>query len=76
VLGVSGDRIPLGARILSVADAYVAMTSPRPYRSAMSHAAAMEEMRDKAGSQFDPAVVDALSEIGAATADRSGVDSC
>ncbi|MRS12990.1 MAG: HD domain-containing protein, partial [Actinobacteria bacterium] len=61
--GVSGESIPLGARILAVADAYVAMTSDRPYRSAYSSSEALKELTDKAGTQFDPAVVDVLRDI-------------
>lgn len=61
--GVSGESIPLGARILAVADAYVAMTSPRPYRAAFSDKEALRELSDKAGTQFDPAVVDALRDV-------------
>lgn len=57
VLGVAGHQIPIGARVLAVADSYVSMTSPRPYRAAMTHAEALEELRDKAGTQFDPEVV-------------------
>ncbi|HET6352085.1 MAG TPA: HD domain-containing phosphohydrolase [Coriobacteriia bacterium] len=56
--GIAGDKIPLGARILAVADAYVAMTSPRAYRDAMTHEEAIAELQDHAGTQFDPAVVD------------------
>jgi HD-GYP domain-containing protein (c-di-GMP phosphodiesterase class II) len=59
--GLAGDGIPLGARILAVADAYVALTSDRPYRCAFAPASALTEIRDKAGTQFDPAVVDALA---------------
>jgi HD-GYP domain-containing protein (c-di-GMP phosphodiesterase class II) len=61
--GVSGEGIPLGARILAVADAYVAMTSDRPYRRAFSEREAMRELTEKAGTQFDPSVVDALRDI-------------
>lgn len=61
--GVSGESIPIGARILAVADAFVAMTSPRPYRAACSTAAALRELSEKAGTQFDPAVVDVLRDI-------------
>lgn len=55
-----GEEIPLEARILSVADAYEAMTADRPYRRALGHAAAVEELRRCAGTQFDPLVVDAF----------------
>jgi hypothetical protein len=61
--GLIGERIPLGARILAVADAYVAMTSDRPYRGAYSQRDALKELAEKAGTQFDPAVVDALRDI-------------
>lgn len=61
--GLSGNEIPLPARILAVADAYVAMTSDRPYHKAMGHESALAEMRDKAGTQFDPHVVAALSDL-------------
>ena len=60
--GLAGDAIPLGARILHVADAYDSMTSKRTYRAAMSHEAAMAELRAGAGTQFDPDCVDALEE--------------
>lgn len=60
VSGISGTDIPLGARILSVADAYVAMTSDRPYRCALTPRKAAEELADKAGTQFDPDVVRAF----------------
>ena len=63
VTGLAGETIPLGARILSVADAYVAMTSDRPYRRAFSPREALREISDKAGTQFDPAVVDALRDV-------------
>ena len=61
--GLAGESIPLGARILAAADAYVAMTSDRPYRSAMTQAEAIAELKDKAGTQFDPAVVKVLMDI-------------
>ncbi len=61
--GVAGEGIPIGARILAVADAFVAMTSPRPYRAAFSVAEALRELTDKTGTQFDPAVVDVLRDI-------------
>jgi putative nucleotidyltransferase with HDIG domain len=55
--GKAGEEIPLGARILAVADAYDAMTSDRPYRKAMSLDEAVQELRLHAGRQFDPDVV-------------------
>lgn len=63
VEGLSGDAIPLGARILAVADAYVAMRSDRPYRPKLSRAQAMDEVRAQSGRQFDPEVVDALLDV-------------
>jgi diguanylate cyclase (GGDEF)-like protein len=62
---LAGEAIPLGARIVAVADAFDAMTSDRPYRAAISHAEALAELRRCAGSQFDPAVVDAFCAVGA-----------
>ena len=61
--GLGGEQIPLGSRIILVCDAYDAMTSDRPYRRAMSQAAAREELHRFAGTQFDPAVVAALFEV-------------
>ena len=63
VVGLAGHQIPLGARILAVADAYVAMTSDRPYRKAMTHEHAIGELESEAGSQFDPEVVRAFVEL-------------
>jgi len=70
VTGLSGEGIPLGARILSVADAFVAMTSDRPYRSAMTAEQAARELVDKAGTQFDPDVVRAFLELLGSEANR------
>ncbi|MFN8175040.1 MAG: diguanylate cyclase [Solirubrobacteraceae bacterium] len=58
--GLEGDDIPLPARIVSACDAYDAMVTDRPYRRGMSIDEAIAELRDCAGSQFDPRVVDAL----------------
>ena len=58
--GTAGLEIPIEARILAVADSYDAMTSARPYRSAMSHADAMSELVRNRGTQFDPDVVTAF----------------
>ena len=61
--GLAGEQIPLAARIVFASDAWHAMTSDRPYRAAMPHAAALEQLRMGAGSQFDPRVAQALLEI-------------
>jgi diguanylate cyclase (GGDEF)-like protein/putative nucleotidyltransferase with HDIG domain len=61
--GLAGDLIPLEARILAVADAYEAMTADRAYRAALGHDAAQQELRDGAGTQFDPQVVEAFLEV-------------
>lgn len=55
-----GDKIPIGARIIAVADAYDAMTSDRPYRKAMSHDEAVAELNRCSGTQFDPSMVSAF----------------
>jgi putative nucleotidyltransferase with HDIG domain len=61
--GLSGNEIPLEARIISVADAIEAMASDRPYRRGMTHEEIIEELRQNAGTQFDPMVVNAFVEI-------------
>jgi putative nucleotidyltransferase with HDIG domain len=61
--GLAAEEIPLGARVFSVADAYDAMTSDRPYRKAMSHEWALQEVIRNAGTQFDPEVVQALLSL-------------
>ena len=61
--GLTGEEIPLGGRILAIADSYDAMTSTRPYRKAMTAAEAMEEIRAGAGTQFDPGLVVAFVEM-------------
>jgi len=58
--GLSGENIPRLARVLAVADAFDAMTSDRPYRRAMRVSAAHEELLRGAGTQFDPAAVEAF----------------
>ncbi len=60
---VAGVKIPLGARIIAVADAYDAMTSDRPYRIAMCALDAMEELQKCSGTQFDPLVVNAFLKV-------------
>jgi response regulator RpfG family c-di-GMP phosphodiesterase len=61
--GLTRDEIPLGARIFAVADALDAMTSHRPYRRAMSWAAARKEILEQRRRQFDPDVVDAFVQV-------------
>ncbi|MFW5860999.1 MAG: PAS domain S-box protein [Spirochaetota bacterium] len=58
--GLKGKSIPLSARIVSIADVYDALTTSRPYKEAYSHDRAMEIIVEKAGSQFDETIVDAL----------------
>lgn len=67
--GIAGDDIPELARLLSVADAYDAMTTARPYRPARSPAEALAELIAGAGSQFDPAMVRLFAESGVASPD-------
>ncbi|MCD6299706.1 MAG: diguanylate cyclase [Dehalococcoidales bacterium] len=56
--GLAGDNIPLDARIIAIADAYEAMTSPRPYRDkTLTHDEAIEELKNNAGTQFDAELV-------------------
>jgi len=55
--GLKEDEIPLECRILSIADAFDAMTSDRPYRRALSRETALEELKRCAGVQFDPELV-------------------
>lgn len=61
--GLKGNEIPLGARIVAVADAYHAMVHDRPYKTALTHEEALVELRNHAGTQFDPAVVDVFCTI-------------
>jgi HD-GYP domain-containing protein (c-di-GMP phosphodiesterase class II) len=67
---MQGEDIPLEARIISVADVYDALTSDRPYRKGMSLFEAKEEIVSKAGSDFDPRVVQAFQAVFA----RGGMD--
>jgi HD-GYP domain-containing protein (c-di-GMP phosphodiesterase class II) len=61
--GLAGEEIPIAARIVFVCDAYNAMTTDRPYRSAMPREAALAELRSNAGTQFDPRIVTALVKV-------------
>ena len=59
--GLSGARIPLASRIICACDAFAAMTADRPYRDALPSTTALQEVLAGSGTQFDPAVVDALA---------------
>jgi putative nucleotidyltransferase with HDIG domain len=61
--GLKGDTIPLGARIIAVADAFGAMTTNRPYRNALSTAEAIKELREFSGIQFDPHIVEIFISV-------------
>lgn len=69
--GLRGADIPLGARIIAVADAFDAMVSERPYRATPGSAYALEELRREAGGQFDPEVVRVFLEL---LAESDGVE--
>jgi putative nucleotidyltransferase with HDIG domain len=61
--GLAGEAIPLEARIITACDSYNAMTTNRSYRGALAPEVAAQELRDCAGSQFDPAVVEAVLAV-------------
>ena len=61
--GLQGEEIPLGARILAVADSYDAMISKRPYRNAFGKTVALQELVKEKGQQFDPMVVEAFLTV-------------
>lgn len=61
--GIKGSEIPVGARLMSVADVYDALVSRRPYKEPLPHEVAVSEIFAGKGSQFDPDVVDAFMEI-------------
>jgi HD-GYP domain-containing protein (c-di-GMP phosphodiesterase class II) len=69
-----GEQIPVGARVLAVADAYVAMIGKRPHREPMTREEALEVIRGAAGSQFSPEVVEALCQTMAPTAEGEPAD--
>jgi putative nucleotidyltransferase with HDIG domain len=77
--GLRADEIPLAARVVSVADAYSAMTTRRVYRDALTPQVAIRELRVNAGSQFDPVVVEAAlavlaRDLGGAMSLTNGAD--
>jgi HD-GYP domain-containing protein (c-di-GMP phosphodiesterase class II) len=61
--GLAAAKIPLAARIVSVADSFNAMIGNRPYRKPMRPASALEELRRHAGTQFDPDVIEAMNDV-------------
>jgi diguanylate cyclase (GGDEF)-like protein len=61
--GLKGEEIPIEARILAIADSFAAMTSARPYRPPLSHEEIIKELRQGAGTQFDPKLVDVFIGI-------------
>jgi HD-GYP domain-containing protein (c-di-GMP phosphodiesterase class II) len=61
--GLRGESIPIESRVVTACDAFSAMTTDRPYRAAMRVDEALEELRDRAGTQFDPDVVNALERV-------------
>jgi diguanylate cyclase (GGDEF)-like protein len=72
--GLKGNEIPLGARIVAVADAYHAMVHERPYSDAKTHEEALEELKHHAGTQFDPQVVDIFCQIYAEQVPPDGLE--
>ena len=61
--GLKGEDIPLGARVIGVCDAFEAMTSDRPYRKALPVEKALAELRNEAGRQFDPDIVEVFFRL-------------
>ncbi|HYM53646.1 MAG TPA: diguanylate cyclase [Candidatus Dormibacteraeota bacterium] len=72
--GLRGNEIPLGARIVAVADAYHAMIHNRPYKTARTHAQALSELRENAGTQFDPEVVNIFCTLYAGGVPHDGLE--
>jgi putative two-component system response regulator len=71
--GLVGELIPLASRIILVADSYDAMTSPRPFRDAFKHEAAVQQLVETSGVHFDPEVVRAFCDLEALAKIRGGV---
>ena len=72
--GLTGDGIPLGARIVAVADVYDALTSDRPYRPSLPRADAIGTLRNEAGRTLDERLVALCVDVAGAGLDRSGAD--
>jgi diguanylate cyclase (GGDEF)-like protein len=72
--GLRGAEIPLGARIVAVADAYHAMVHDRPYSAALDHEQALEELQAHAGTQFDPKVVEVFCDVYSAAVPPDGLE--
>ena len=73
--GSKGREIPLGARIMAVADTYDSITSERPYRKAASHRYAVKEIIRCSGTQFDPEVVEHFLEVSNSLVQEQGQSS-
>lgn len=73
--GISGDEIPLCARIMAVADVFDALTAKRCYKSAMPHEAALRIINEESGTHFDPVVADAFLDA-VSSADILSEDNC
>jgi len=69
--GLKGEAIPLGARLFAVVDVYDAITSTRPYRTPMSHAAALDLIKQGSGRDFDPQVVEVFTTLTEKELDKS-----
>jgi putative nucleotidyltransferase with HDIG domain len=61
--GRVGDAIPIGARVLAIADCYDALTSHRPYRRALNHDSAVAMIHERRGSMFDPELTDSFLQV-------------
>jgi len=68
IFGLKGEEIPLGARIVAVADTYDAITSDRPYRNALSEEEARRRIKESSGTQLDPEVVEVFLDLHASGA--------
>ncbi len=60
---MKGDKIPIVARVFAIADAYEVMVNDRPYKACMNKKQALNEIKSKSGSQFDPNIADIFIKI-------------